>query len=62
MKNQKSGQAVLEYILLLSIVLGILVLGLKQLRGALDKMTLSVGANAEKNLRTGSGDPGLWKK
>ena len=68
MKNQGSpasnegGQAVLEYILLLAIVLGGLALFLKQVSSSFDLMTATNGAKIEVQMRTGSAPASLWTK
>ena len=62
-KNRKnSGQAVLEYILLLSIIIGIVTFSLRNLTGAMDKMTAKYGGTMEKQLRTGSAPASIWTK
>ncbi len=62
-RSQKtSGQAVLEYVMLLAIVVGAMTFGVQQLRAVFDKMMLNFGGIAEKQLRTGAGTANLWTK
>lgn len=61
-KLNQSGQAVTEYILLLSILLvgvGALV---SKIRDGSDIMAAKSGAKLEKMLRTGSAPPSIWTK
>ena len=67
MKAQKKnknegGQAILEYILLLSIVIPGLIYGVRLLTGASDKSTALYGGSLEKQLKTGSADIKIWNK
>ena len=62
MKKSESGQAVLEYILLLAIVLGSLGFMVRFLRDRTDQMAAKSGAKMEKMLRTGSAAPERWTR
>lgn len=60
-KNQ-SGQAMVEYILLLTIVVVGAGLFLQSLSKAIDQMTAAQGGKLERQIRTGSAPASLWKK
>ena len=61
-KNRNSGQAVVEYVLLLTMVVGIMVAFLRTLSGAYNKAVPKVGASIERQLRTGAASAGVWRK
>ena len=58
---RRGGQAILEYILLLSIVLGLVTYFLRTMSDRLDSATAVMGGKLEKQLRTGSISVGIWK-
>ena len=59
--SAEGGQAILEYIILLSIVLVSIAYFLKKLSNGFDNMTANTGGKLERQLRTGSAPPGIWK-
>lgn len=62
-REAESGQAVLEYILLLSITIGIMTWAVRFLTEKSDRMVGFYGANVEKQLRTGGTPPNvIWTK
>ena len=62
-KTQKnSGQAVLEYILLLAMVVGMLSIFISKFVGSFDAATQKIGGKMEKQLRTGKAPPSIWNK
>jgi len=61
-RKQNSGQAVLEYVLLLAMILGGVGFVVAKLRDGSDKITAVSGAKLEKMLRTGSAPPTIWTK
>lgn len=58
----QGGQAIVEYVLLLSIVLVGLGLFLQKATSAFDVMTARRGGLIEQQIRTGSAPPSIWKK
>jgi hypothetical protein len=60
-KDAQSGQAMIEYILLLSIVIGILVALLPNMGKGFDAVTLLIGGKMEAQLRTGA-SASVWQK
>lgn len=60
--SSEGGQAILEYILLLSIVLVGLGLFLQKISGSFDAMTAKRGGALEQQIRTGSAPASVWKK
>ena len=58
----EGGQAIVEYILLLSIILVGLGLFLQKMTSAFDSMTAQRGGALEKQIRTGSAPASLWTK
>ena len=60
--RHEGGQAILEYILLLAIVLVGLGLFLQKLPSAFDSSAAARGGSLEKQLRTGSAPATLWTK
>ena len=61
-RSKESGQALLEYIILLSIVFGMVIFFVHKLTGTFDKTTLSLGGKMERQLRTGAAPASLWTK
>lgn len=61
-KHTESGQAIVEYVLLLSIVLGIMVYFMNTLTGSFDDSTARFGGKIEKQIRTGSAPASVWTK
>ncbi|MBC7396094.1 MAG: hypothetical protein H7333_01510 [Bdellovibrionales bacterium] len=61
-KNKESGQALIEYILLLTIVFGFVIFFVQKLTGTFDTTTLSLGGKMERQLRTGAAPASLWTK
>lgn len=58
--SEEEGQATVEYILLLSVcVVGVTQM-VKQLRNALDKGILRLGAQLEQDLKTGRAPLSVW--
>jgi len=60
--SNEGGQAIVEYILLLSIVLVGLGLFIQKISGSFDTMTAQNGAKIEVQMRTGSAPASLWTK
>jgi Flp pilus assembly pilin Flp len=60
--KRESGQAIVEYILLLAIVLGMVGVFISKLTGSFDLATTAVGGKMEKQLRTGKAPPWIWTK
>jgi hypothetical protein len=60
--SNEGGQAILEYILLLSIILVGLGLFLQKISSSFDVMTARRGGALEKQIRTGSAPASLWTK
>lgn len=58
----ESGQAILEYVLLLTIVLGALTYFVQAISGKMDQTTAINGGSLEKQLRTGSAPASIWTK
>ena len=61
-RKRNSGQAVVEYILLLSMMVGIMVVMLRGLSSAYLKGVPKVGGAMERQLRTGAASAGVWRK
>ena len=61
-KASKSGQAIIEYIILLSIVVVGLALFLSKYTGLFDNMTVRMGGAMESQLRTGKAPASVWTK
>lgn len=55
-----SGQAITEYIMLLSMTLAVAILLARGLVSAINTSTLVLGGQLEKDLKTGRADLGLW--
>jgi hypothetical protein len=60
-KNQ-SGQAIIEYIILLTFTVGIVVAFMSKSTSLFDKATVAVGGKMEKQLRTGKAPASIWTK
>lgn len=58
-KQTESGQAILEYILLLSILMGSVVYMRNEIYSRLDRMVLSMGARLGSQLQSGKMN-GIW--
>jgi hypothetical protein len=61
-KKRNSGQAVVEYIVLLTMVIGIMVAFLRTLNGSFNKAVPKMGGVIERQLRTGAASAGVWRK
>ncbi len=61
-RARQGGQAIVEYILLLTIILGTVTYFLKTLTHSFDVGTAKVGAKLEKQIRTGSISVSAWSK
>ena len=61
-RKWRSGQAVIEYVLLLTMVVGIMVAFLRTLNGSFDKAVPRMGGTIERQLRTGAASAGVWRK
>ncbi len=61
-KKRQGGQAVVEYILLLSIVIGSAAVIARQMGMFADKLAAKSGGKLEKMLRTGAESPKVWTK
>jgi Flp pilus assembly pilin Flp len=61
-KKSESGQAIVEYILLLAIVVGVVGLFLSKLTGTFDIATVAMGGKMEKQLRTGKAPASIWTR
>ncbi len=61
-RSNQSGQAITEYILLLSIVVGLFVAILGNFTNAFYKITLGLGGKMELQMRTGRAPATLWTK
>lgn len=59
--RDESGQATVEYILILSAVVTGAVALARVILASLDKGILILGGQLEKDLRTGRADVGIWK-
>ncbi len=59
--KKEGGQAVLEYVLILSLALGAAVTLARGVREALDSGVLKLGAQLEKDLRTGRAPAHVFK-
>jgi Flp pilus assembly pilin Flp len=60
--RSQSGQAIVEYILLLSLIIGGVGLFISKLTGSFDQMTAGFGGKVEQQIRTGSITPSVWQK
>ncbi len=61
-RRSDSGQAVVEYVILLAITVGILVSFVRSLSGSLNKTIPKWGESLEVQLRAGAAPASLWKK
>jgi hypothetical protein len=61
-KNPESGQAITEYILLLSIILVALGVFVGKISGSFYKKSASYGGYFEKQIRTGAAPASIWTK
>jgi Flp pilus assembly pilin Flp len=61
-KRNQSGQALVEYVILLSIVVGIVAVFMNKLSGAFDVTTARYGGKVEQQLRTGNAPPSIWDR
>jgi hypothetical protein len=59
--QDESGQAITEYILIMSLALGGAILISRGLMGIIDKFTLALGAQLEKDLKAGRAPSSVWK-
>ncbi len=59
--RDESGQAVTEYVLLMSIALGSAIAISKGMMRVLDRFTLALGAQLEKDLKAGRAPSVIWK-
>lgn len=60
MRNE-SGQGTTEYVLLLSAVVFFASAFMNKIIGTFDKVATTIGAELERNLKTGRLDPRAWK-
>ncbi len=61
-ERNESGQAVLEYVILLGITVGIVVAFTRNLMAGVDKAIPKWGRNLEIQLRAGAAPASLWDK
>lgn len=61
-QKRKSGQAIIEYILLLAMVIGIMVAFLRTVNTSFNKAVPRMGGTIERQLRTGAASAGVWRK
>lgn len=61
-RSNESGQAVLEYIILLSITMGIVVAFAKNMTSIFDQGAPKIGGKFEKQIRAGAAPAGLWRE
>lgn len=61
-KKQESGQAILEYVILLGITLGIMVFFIRTMTQTLNNAIPKIGGTFERQLRTGAAPAKLWRK
>ena len=61
-RKNESGQAVVEYIILLSIAIGVMALFVRSLTTGIDKTIPKWGRGMEVQLRAGAAPASLWKK
>jgi hypothetical protein len=60
-RSKQSGQAVVEYIILLSFTMAIVVGFAKKMTGIFDKAAPKMGGAFERQLRGGAAPAGMWK-
>ena len=58
----QSGQSIVEYVILLSITMAIVVGFARSITGLFDKSAPKMGGQFERQLRAGAAPAGLWKK
>ncbi|MBS1959870.1 MAG: hypothetical protein JST80_10385 [Bdellovibrionales bacterium] len=56
------GQALVEYIILLTIVMGVVAYFLSKMTGSFDMTTAKYGGVIEKQIRTGSAPATVWNR
>ncbi len=61
-RSKESGQAVVEYIVLISITLGVVVLFAKRMTDLFDSTSPKMGGIFEKQLRGGGASAALWEE
>ncbi len=59
--SKQSGQAIVEYILLLAFIVGTASFATKTLIQQLDKTTVRIGGNLERALKSGRAHVRIWK-
>ena len=59
--RSRSGQSILEYILMVVLVLGVAGGVFKLIKNGVDQGVLSIGGNLEKSLKTGRISVSIWK-
>lgn len=62
LKKAQSGQALVEYIILLSIIVSVVAVFMNRVTGAFDVTTARYGGRIEQQLRTGSAPPTVWNR
>lgn len=61
-RKKQAGQAILEYVILLSIVMTIMVYFMNTLGNSYDNTSLKLGGAVERQLRSGAAPATLWTK
>ncbi len=61
-KSAESGQAILEYIMLLAIIVPIVFYALRMMKTGSDQGTAKLGGRLEKQLRTSDTPINIWSK
>ncbi len=61
-KKSDSGQAVLEYVILLAITVGIMIYFVRNLSSGMNKTIPKWGGSLEVQLRAGAAPASIWKK
>jgi hypothetical protein len=61
-RQSQSGQALIEYVLLLSIVVTIAIASIDRFTGLFDQLTARYGGKVEQQIRTGSAPPTIWNR
>jgi hypothetical protein len=61
-RGAQKGQAIVEYIILLSIVMGIVTYFISKMTGSFDTTTAKYGGRVEQQLRTGSAPATIWNR
>ena len=57
-----SGQAVIEYVMLMAITVGSIVFLVRNLGKSMDKSVPRMGGKMEQQLRAGAAPPSIWRK